>query len=167
MLSTLLRLRAWAEHVAAGLLAALFATFLLQIFTRYVISMPLGWTVEFCLTLWLWLTFWCGAFVLTEADHVKFDAVYNWVGSRAQRRLSLISALAVGGSMLMALPATWDYVTFYKIKKSVTLGWRLDFVFSVYLLFAVAMIIGAGWRIWHLWRARRLPSLPRGNEPMA
>ncbi len=35
-------------------------TFILQIVTRYVINHPLGWTLEACLTLWLWLVFWGG-----------------------------------------------------------------------------------------------------------
>lgn len=156
-----------AENVAAALLAAIFITFLLQIFTRYVISMPLGWTIEFCLTLWLWLIFWCGAFVLSDEDHVKFDSFYNWSGRRLRRWLSLFSALVVGVSMLLALPATWDYITFYKIKKSATLGWRLDFVFGVYLFFAVMVVISAGRRAWLFFTLNHTQKLPHGNEPTA
>jgi C4-dicarboxylate transporter, DctQ subunit len=147
MTAALQWLRARAENVAAAMLAALFIAFLLQIFSRYVISMPLGWTVELCLTLWLWLTFWCGAFVLEEREHVRFDSLYNAARPRAQRIMALISAVAVGGSLLLALPATWDYVSFYKIKRSPSLGWRLDLVFSVYLMFAVAAIVVSAWRI--------------------
>jgi hypothetical protein len=41
-------------------------------------------------------------------------------------------------------------VTFYKIKKSVTLGIRLDYVFSVYLVFAIAIILQYALRCWRI-----------------
>ncbi len=146
MRAALVRLRVFAEMVAAGLLAALFATFLLQIFTRYVISASLGWTVELCLTLWLWLIFWSSAFLLRDQDHVRFDVLYHWAGHKVRRVFALIAAVAIAVSFSASLPATWSYVSFYKIKKSAVLGWRLDLVFGVYLLFAVMMIIVYAWR---------------------
>jgi TRAP-type C4-dicarboxylate transport system permease small subunit len=138
--------------VAAGMLAALFGTFLLQIFTRYVISAPLGWTVELSLTLWLWLIFWGSAVVLDEREHVRFDIVYHWVGARTRRIFALVSAIALFAGFAASYPATLDYITFYRIKSSATLGIRLDVVFSVYGLFAAAMIIRQGWRVWRLAR---------------
>jgi C4-dicarboxylate transporter, DctQ subunit len=150
MRAAIARLRAVAEMVAAGLLAALFATFLLQIFTRYVVSASLGWTIELCLTLWLWLIFWTSAFLLQHRDHVRFDVLYHWSGLKVRRAMALISALAIAVSFAVSFPATVSYVTFYKIKKSATLGWRLDFVFGVYLLFALAMIVFYAWRTWML-----------------
>jgi TRAP-type C4-dicarboxylate transport system permease small subunit len=134
-------LRARAENVAAGLLAAMFLTFILQIFTRYVINHPLSWTVEACLTLWLWLVFWTAAFVLEDRDHVRFDLVQMAVSRRIQRILALVSAVAITAGIAAALPATLDYITFYKIKSSSTLRIRLDVVFSVYGIFAVSIIV--------------------------
>ena len=154
MRAVLARLKGFAEFVAAGLLAALFATFLLQIFTRYVISASFGWTVELCVTLWLWLIFWTSAFLLRDEDHVRFDVLYHWAGNRLRRVLALVSALAISISFVISFPATIDYVTFYKIKRSATLGWRLDLVFGVYLLFAAAMIALYAWRAFTLARGR-------------
>ncbi len=164
MRAVLVRLRAFAEMVAAGLLAALFATFLLQIFTRYVISASLGWTVELCLTLWLWQIFWSSAFLLRNQDQVRFDVLYHWAGHKTRRIFALVSALAIAASFAVSFPATWNYVTFYKIKKSAVLGWRLDLVFGVYLLFAAAMIIVYFWRVWQAASGGRIvdehPGLP-------
>ena len=47
---------------AAAMLFALFMVFLVQIAARYLFNVPMGWTVEVCLTLWLWIVFWGGAF---------------------------------------------------------------------------------------------------------
>ncbi|AEH87219.1 TRAP transporter small permease [Mesorhizobium opportunistum] len=152
MSATFRWLQARADNVAVALLTAMFVAFILQIVTRYVINEPLGWTLEVCLTTWLWLVFWSSAFVLTERDHVTFDLFYLIASRRVQRVLALISAAAIVAGFLAALPATFDYITFYKIKKSATLRIRLDIVFSVYGLFAVAVIIRYGLRIWQLLR---------------
>jgi len=92
---------------------------------------------------------------LTERDHVTFDLLYLIANRRMQRVFALVSAMAILAGFLAALPATFDYITFYKIKKSATLRIRLDVVFSVYGLFAVAVIVRYAWRIWRLLRGDR------------
>jgi len=149
------RLRLVALDIAAIMLAAMFIVFLIQIGARYFNFQTL-WTLEACLTLWLWVVFWGGAFVLQEKDHVKFDMVYLAVGKRTRKLFALISALAISGGMLAALPATWSYISFYQIKKSMVIGIRLDVVFSIYAVFAV-MVIAT-----YLWRAIRIM---RGADP--
>lgn len=141
-----------ADDVAAGLLAAMFATFIVQILARYVLlplfpGINIGWTVELCLTIWLWTVFWGAAFCLREGDHVRFDMLYHAVGPRQRRFMAVAGSLLIAAGMLAALPATWDYITFYKIKKSAVLRWRLDYVFSIYGIFAT-VIVGR-----YLWRA--------------
>lgn len=145
-------LKAAAEHVTVALLAAMFAAFILQVVSRYVFNHPLGWTLEACLTTWLWLVFWTSAFVLRDGDHVKFDLAYVYAGQRTRRVFALISALAILAGFLAALPASIDYITFYQIKQSATLQIRLDYVFSVYGLFAGAIVIRYAARLWRIVR---------------
>ncbi|MCO5162975.1 MAG: TRAP transporter small permease subunit [Mesorhizobium sp.] len=140
-----------ADDVAAGLLAAMFATFFVQIVARYILlplypGINIGWTVELCLTLWLWSVFWGAAFCLREGDHVRFDMLYLAVGRRTRRGMAIAAALLIAGGLLMALPATWDYIAFYKIKKSAVLRWRLDYVFSIYGIFAAVVTARYLWR---------------------
>jgi TRAP-type C4-dicarboxylate transport system permease small subunit len=155
------RLQAGADHVAAGLLAAMFATFIFQVLARYVFlrffpEIELGWTVEFSMTLWLWVVLWGAAFCLPETSHVRFDLFYQAAGRRSRRVMAFLAALIIVAAFAAALPATWDYITFYKIKKSAILKWRLDYVFGIYALFAVA-IIGR-----YIWRAALIV---RGQSP--
>jgi C4-dicarboxylate transporter, DctQ subunit len=146
------KLRIAALDIASLMLGALFIIFLIQITARYVFNSPVSWTLEACLTLWLWVVFWGGAFVLREKDHVKFDVLYTAVGARLRRAFALISAIAISGGMLAALPATWSYISFYQIKRSAVIGIRLDFVFSIYAIFAVMMVARYAWRAWLLVR---------------
>lgn len=146
------RLKTVATDVAAVMLGGIFVIFLIQIIARYVFNRPALWTLEACLTLWLWLVFWGAAFVLTEKDHVRFDVLYTASRKGMQRAFAMVSAVAIGAGFLAALPATWSYVTFYQIKNSSVLGIRLDVVFSVYLIFAVMMVVRYFWRAFLLAR---------------
>ena len=129
-----------AEVVAAALLAAMFLTFCLQILTRYVIPGSFGWTLELCLTLWLWLVFWGAAFVVRDRDHVTFDLGYLAAPRRVRRVMALVSAGAVAVALAWSLLPTWDYIDFMRIKRSSTLEIPLRTVFSIYAIFLVAVI---------------------------
>lgn len=152
MASVIRFLRARAENVAVGMLAALCLTFALQIVARYVLRTPLGWTLEACLTLWLWLVFWSCAFCLRDRDHIRFDVIYLAMNARIRKLFALTSAVAIVVGIAGALPATVDYITFYKIKDSANLKIRLDYVFSIYAVFAVAVIAAYAVRIVHILR---------------
>lgn len=152
MTKLLERLRLAALDIAALMLGALFVIFLIQIAARYVFGAPLLWTLEACLTLWLWVVFWGGAFVLGEKDHVRFDVLYSAAGPRMRRALALISAVAISGGFIAALPATWSYIDFYQIKRSSVIGIRLDVVFSIYGIFATVLSARYLYRAWLLAR---------------
>jgi C4-dicarboxylate transporter DctQ subunit len=145
-------LRARAENVAAAMLAAMFLTFLLQIFGRYVLAEPFGWTLELCLMLWVWIVFWGCAFVVREQDHVTFDLLYQMAPRRIQRVFALVSAAAIVVGFAIALWPTWDYVDFLKIKRSATLRLPLRTVFSIYVVFMVAVIAAYAIRFVAVWR---------------
>ena len=130
-----------ADNVAVALLVAMFVSFLLQIFSRYIVRHPLGWTVEVCLMCWLWLVFWGCAFLLKERDHVTFEILYLASSSRLRRAFALISALAMLTALVASLPGSLDYIRFIHIKKSAILRIPLDRVFSVYAVFLVVLII--------------------------
>ena len=137
-------LRQFTDGAAAFMLAALFAVFLVQIAARYLFDVPMGWTVEVCLTLWLWLVFWGGAFCLRPSDHIRFDVLYLSVSRPTQRIFGALAALLIVAAFAVSFLPTVDYVWFYKIKRSNTLGIRLHYVFSIYLLFMIVITIRYG-----------------------
>ena len=141
-----------AEGVAAAMLAAMFLTFMLQIFSRYVLASPLGWTVELLLTLWVWMIFWGNAFVVRHREHVTFDVFYLAVGPGLRRVFALITALAIIVGLGVSILPTWDYIDFLKIKKSATLRIPLRTVFSIYAVFLVAVVIYYAIRFVRIWR---------------
>ena len=137
-------LRHATEAVAAGMLAAIFAVFLVQIGARYLFNIPMGWTVEVSLTLWLWLVFWGGGFCLRASDHIRFDMLYLSVGRPTQRIFGAVAALLIVVAFAVSFLPTVDYVWFYKIKRSGTLGIRMHYVFAIYLLFMLVIMARYG-----------------------
>lgn len=128
------------------LLSAMFVAFVLQIFSRYVIRQPLGWTLEACLLCWLWLVFWSGAFTLKNKDHVRFSVLSDSVRPGTRRVFAIISALVIIFTFSVALQPSFEYVSFMAIEKTSLLKIRFDYLFSVWLLFCVAIIARYGWR---------------------
>lgn len=134
------------EFIAAAMLAAMFLTFVLQIFSRYILLEPFGWTLELCLALWVWIVFWGNAFIVRERDHVSFDILYLAVPQRARQILALISAAAIVAAMVWSFLPTWDYIDFLKIKKSATLKIPMRTIFSIYGIFMIAVALRYAWR---------------------
>ena len=62
----------------------MFLAFIAQIVFRYLFNFPIGWTSEITVITWLWLVLWGAAFVVTEAEEIRFDLIYG--GGRRRAR---------------------------------------------------------------------------------
>ena len=149
-------LHRFAEAVAAFLLAVIVVAFLVQIVMRYAFNWPVGWTTEVSLAAWLWLVLWGAAFVLKDEDEIRIDLLTSAVGRRTRMGMAILGALAIVVLFSMSLPAAYEYVSFMKVERSSYLKIRFDWMYSIYIIFAVA-VIGR-----YLWK---LAFLLRGREP--
>ena len=141
-----------AENVLAAMLATMFFAFLLQIFFRYVMNWPSGWTNELSAILWIWIVLWGAAFVLKEQEEMRFDLIYASARPRVRSAMFLIFAVSLIILYGMSLPAVVDYVTFMKVEKTAYMHLRFDWVFSIYVVFVVAIIVRYLWLSWQVLR---------------
>lgn len=130
-----------AENILAAMLAVMFLAFIVQIVFRYVLNLPTGWTTEITIIAWLWLVLWGAAFVVRENEEIRFDLVYGSAGRRLKRVLAVLGAIPLLFLYIFSLPAVVDYVTFMKVQSTAYLDIRFDLVFSIYIIFALAVII--------------------------
>jgi len=119
----------------------MFLCFILQIVARYVFNYPLGWTDEVSVLCWIWCTLWGAVFVLRERDEVRFDIIYSNASEKTRRIFTIITGIGTVVLFGIALPAVIAYVTFLKVERSAYLGIRLDILYSIYVLFSVAVIV--------------------------
>jgi TRAP-type C4-dicarboxylate transport system permease small subunit len=138
--------------VLAAMLAAMFVAFLLQIFFRYVVGLPIGWSHEVSVILWVWLVLFGAAFVVREREEIRFDIVYGAVGARSRRIMAVVTAIALVALYGVSLPAVYDYVSFMKVERTAYLKIRFDLLYSIYVVFAVAAIARY---LWVGWKALR------------
>jgi TRAP-type C4-dicarboxylate transport system permease small subunit len=147
-------LRRRAENVAAALLAVMFVAFIVQIVFRYFLNFPIGWTSELSVITWLWLVLWGAAFVVKESEEIRFDLVAVAVGPGVRRVMGMITGIAIVLLYAVSLPATVKYVAFMKVESTSYLKIRFDWLFAIYVLFAIAVIVRYLWILWQLLRGR-------------
>ena len=168
MIEILKRLRSFANFITATMLAVLFFTFLLQIFSRYILKAPFGWTLELCLILWLWIVFFGCSFAVRDQDHVKFDIFYYATPKKVQLIFSIISAIGVIVIMGYSFLPTIDYIDWMKMRKTTTVKIfnnkiPLSYIFSVYGIFLLSVIIQYIWKLINLLKSG-LPDKDRFSE---
>jgi len=149
-------LRRRAEDLLAAMLAVMFLAFLLQIVFRYLLNFPVGWTSELTIITWFWGVLWGAAFVVKEREEVRFDLIYGAFGARPRRIAGICTGVAIVALYAVSLPATVDYVRFMKVERTAYLKIRFDHLFSIYVLFVVAVIVRYVWI---------LSRLLRGEDP--
>ncbi len=147
-------LRRRAENVAAAMLAVMFAAFIVQIVFRYLFNFPIGWTSELTVVLWLWMVLWGSAFVLSEKEEIRFDLLYGAVGPRVRIAMAIVFTVSIVLLYGASLPASYAYVSFMKVESSSYLKIRVDWLYSIYLIFLVAIIVRYLWLLWQLLRGR-------------
>lgn len=152
MRDRLISLWAWlrrrAENVLALLLLSMFVTFLLQIVFRYLLNLPIGWTVEWVSIAWLWGILFGYGFVVRETDVIHLDVLYDALPRGVRRAFDVITGLTVAVLFAWTLPATWDYVSFMQIERTAYMRWPFDIVFFIYIPFAIAVIVRSLMTTW-------------------
>ncbi|WP_236951396.1 TRAP transporter small permease [Ketogulonicigenium robustum] len=145
----------------------MFFAFIIQVVSRYFFNMPTGWTSELTVIMWLWLVLWGAAFVVREDEEIRFDLLYGSVRKGVQRVMVICTALVLIALFLISLPASWDYVTFMKIQSSAYLKIRFDWLFSIYIIFAVAVVCRYIWILARALGARWPGKKPHQTGPQA
>ncbi|MDA9670538.1 TRAP transporter small permease subunit [Paracoccaceae bacterium] len=159
------------EFIAAIIMAAIFVTFILQVFIRYSArmewvaeTMPIfdpnlyGWTLEFCLVLWIWLVFWGSALIVRERDHVTFDIIYTNVNPKIRKWMAIFSCLTISVCFLWVLEPTWEKFYILRLKRTATLSnlfgdWvRVRDIYSIFFLFLLTVSSRYAWRAWKVFQ---------------
>ncbi len=152
MLAGLSRAGRWSlarsENFAAFLMATMMVSFLYQVAARYLFGASTPWAEEICVMAWIWSVLWCSAMIAKPEDDIRIDLVTVSVGPLARRVIEGGCALAVIVLFAVGLPGAWNYITFMRVETTAALGWRFNWVFSVYILFSLAVIVRQAIVLW-------------------
>jgi TRAP-type C4-dicarboxylate transport system permease small subunit len=90
------------------------------------------------------------AFVTKENEEIRFDLFYAAAGPRLRKAMFLLAAIMLLVLYIASLPAIWSYVTFMKVEKTAYMNIPFNWVYSIYIAFAVSIIVRY---LFLLWRA--------------
>lgn len=171
MATVVKQFRQLANAIAGLLMLTIFATFILQVAVRYSArlswiadALPIlepnnfGWTLEFCLALWVWLIFFGNAFVVRDQDHVTFDILYLAVRPRIRKWFIFIGGLAIIIALLLSISPTLDRFYILRLKRTATLSnlfgdWiRMRHIYMIYIVFLVVIPARYAFHIWQTFR---------------
>lgn len=92
--------------------------------------------------------------MLRGEDEIRLDLLTGALGRRARMIMGIVGALAIVVLFAMSLPAAYDYVSFMKVERSSYLKIRFDWMYSIYIIFTVAVIVRYLWKLAFLLRGR-------------
>ncbi len=144
-----------ANGAGLTLFAGLFLVFLIQIAARFLFQLPLSWTDELAVVLYLWVILWAAAFMVSEREHVAFDLLTNLLPPQGQAVVQALGSVTVGILAAWALPATWDYVHFMQREGTPVMGLPFMGVFLPFVFLFITLVwrgLCAVWRLTNLLR---------------
>ncbi|MGX1309162.1 TRAP-type C4-dicarboxylate transport system permease small subunit [Amorphus suaedae] len=133
------RLRQAASLLATAAMIATFALFIYGVGMRYLADQPVRWVDEAVTLLTTWLVFWAGAFVLDWSEFISFDVVYRLVPPAGRRLMVLLGAIGFVGVIGASIYGIVDYVLFMHISTTDMLTIPLDRVYSIFVVFLIAI----------------------------
>jgi TRAP-type C4-dicarboxylate transport system permease small subunit len=143
-------LRGTANAIGVLLFASLFLVFVVQVVARFAFNMPLAWTDEAAVILYLWAILWGAALVCSDKENVAFDLLYQKARPSMQRVMALIACALIGVLAAWALPGSLDYIHFMQRERTPVLGLPFHWVFAPFGILLLALALRSAWRIYRL-----------------
>ena len=141
-----------ATLVAALMFGCVFAAFIYKIVMRYAAGDAVAWADEISVVLFVWIIFWANAFAVEDRRQITFDLAVRLLSPPWRRAAAIARLLIIGGLFLWALPGVIDYIAFLWRERTPVLSLRLDFVYSCFGLFVVAVVVRSAIQLFHLVR---------------
>jgi len=143
-----------ATAVSAAMFAALFITFVAQIFWRYVLNSPLAWTLEVAGLLFVTVSLFTAATQMPFRDHVALDLLVEAVPRRLGRLLRALSLILFGVVMLLSVPDTVRVLEWMYGERTFALRLNLGHLFVLMIAFVLIYALRAFWEAWGYLRSQ-------------
>ena len=127
-------------YIPCASFAVMFISFIIQIFTRYVLNDPQVWTYELTVFGFIWTALLGALYAKRRASHVKFTLLYDMYRPRTQIWVRVAGNSLILISFVIGFWPALDYVLFMGFKKSTILGISYDIAFFPFIVFLAVMI---------------------------
>ena len=119
----------------------MFLSFIIQIFTRYLLNNPQVWTYEMTIFGFIWTALPGALYAKRRISHVKFTLLYDNYSKRTQIWIRIVGNTLILTAFIIGFWPALDYILFMGFKKSTVLKIPYDVVFFPFIIFMLGMII--------------------------
>jgi len=120
--------------------AVMFVIFVLQIFFRYVLNMPLTWPFEATMILFIWTAILGGAYTRRIHKHVSFTVIYDKLSLKAQMFVKIIGNIFISIIFLISIIPVYNYIQYISWRKSTCLRIPYNVIFFPFLILMLLII---------------------------
>jgi C4-dicarboxylate transporter, DctQ subunit len=126
-------------YIPAVAFLAMFVSFILQVFCRYVIDMPLTWTQDVIVVGFVWTVLFGACYTLRAGRHVKFTMIYDKLGPKGAAFTRLLGDLIIFAAFVVLIVPSWKYALFLHFQKTPVFRLNYTYVFIpfIYLILSV------------------------------
>ena len=118
----------------------MFATFIVQVFFRYVIRYPLTWTIDIIVISFIWAVEFGACYTMRNKAHVKFTMLYDRFKPKTAALTRLIGNLVIILTFISLIPASWAQTLFQNFQKTPALRISYSVMFMPFVYFLIAII---------------------------
>ena len=141
MKKVLLLLRNIIElYIPAATFLAMFVGFILQVFFRYVVNLPLTWTNDVIVVGFVWTVLLGACFTMRGRKHVKFTLIYDKFGPRAAALTRFAGNLIIVVTFAALVVPSYKYALFLGFQKTPVFRLSYTWVFMPFVYFVISII---------------------------
>ncbi|GHV62056.1 hypothetical protein AGMMS49587_07830 [Spirochaetia bacterium] len=117
----------------------MFLTFILQVFSRYVLRNPIVWSMEIIVIGFVWTVIFGACYTMRRRSHVKFTMIYDRLSPRPAALIRMLGNLIIAGTFLSLVYASYKYSFFIGFQKTAVfrVSYTLVFLPFVYFLLSI------------------------------
>ena len=126
-------------YIPAVAFMAMFVSFVLQVFFRYFINMPLTWTQDIIVIGFVWTVLFGACYTMRVGRHVKFTMIYDMLKPKGAAFSRLLGDLIILVAFIVLIVPSWNYSFFLYFQKTPVFRINYTYVFIpfVYLILSV------------------------------
>ena len=138
------------EVLPALLLLTIFISFLLGVFSRYVLKSSMMWAQEMSLYPYVWLVFLGACYCDKDCCNITFPLVYDIVPEKIKQIFHLIGNLLIAISLIAVIPSTVEFYIYYMTRPTAILRIPLGICYFAFAIFQVITIFRYSYRVYAL-----------------
>jgi TRAP-type C4-dicarboxylate transport system permease small subunit len=128
-------------YIPSVCMAVTFVSFVIQIFSRYVLKAQVGWSYETTLIGFLWCLVLAASNGSRSHTHVAFTLFYDKCGEKGRLGFRIFAGIFIVVSFSILLGPAWEYVAFMKIKKTSVTKIPMNILFFPFIVFTALTLI--------------------------